>query len=756
MTLQEKASLFSGLDFWHTKGIERLGIPSLMVTDGPHGLRKQAAGADHLGLYDSVPATCFPSAAGLACSWDRNLIQQVGQALGEECQAEDVAVLLGPGANIKRSPLCGRNFEYFSEDPYLSSQMAASHIKGVQSQGVGTSLKHFAANNQEHRRMSVDARIDERTLREIYLASFEAAVKEARPWTVMSSYNRVNGTYASENKTLLSDILRDEWGFEGIVVSDWGAVNERAASLAAGLELEMPGSFGIGEEKIIAAVQSGELPEGVLDRAAERLLRMIFKAVEEKKPAAAYDQEAHHQLARKVARESMVLLKNEDQILPLAKAGTVSVIGAFAANPRYQGGGSSHVNPTKLENSLGEIEKKLEGRGKVLFARGFDADTDEMDAELLAEAREAAKQSDVSILFAGLPDRYESEGYDREHLRIPANQIALIEAVSEVQPNVVVVLSNGAPIEMPWIDRVKGLIEGYLGGQALGGAAADLLFGDANPCGKLAETFPKTLSDNPSYLFFPGEGDKVEYREGIFVGYRYYDTKQVEPMFPFGHGLSYTRFEYSGISVNKQAFNDTESVEVKLTVKNTGAVPGKEIVQLYVKDIHSTAARPDKELKGFVKVDLQPGEEQSVAFTLDKRAFAYYNTDLKDWQVESGEFELLVGASSKDIRLSERVTVTSTVSIRQKIDRNTTVGDLLSDPVLRPAAAELLAKANENNPLASLPADGGDASEMMAAMMKYMPLRALSNFSAGHFTEEMLGKMIEHLNHVQESQGLSE
>ncbi|AWB46611.1 glycosyl hydrolase [Paenibacillus sp. CAA11] len=753
MTLQEKASLFSGLDFWHTKGIERLGIPSLMVTDGPHGLRKQAEGADHLGIYASVPATCFPSAAGLACSWDRDLIYQVGQALGEECQAEDVAVLLGPGANIKRSPLCGRNFEYFSEDPYLSSQMAASHIKGVQSQGVGSSLKHFAANNQEHRRMSVDAQIDERTLREIYLASFETAVREAQPWTVMSSYNRVNGVYASESKTLLGDILREEWGFEGIVVSDWGAVNERVASLLAGLELEMPASFGIGEAKIIAAVKAGELPEEVLDRAAERLLRIIFNAVDEKKPNATYDQEGHHQLARKVARESMVLLKNEAQILPLEKKGTVAVIGAFAKNPRYQGGGSSHVNPTQLEHSLGEIERKLEGKGKVLYAPGFDVESDKIDADLLAEAKEAAQKSDVSVLFVGLPDRYESEGYDREHLSIPANQIALIEAVSEVQQNLVVVISNGAPIEMPWVDRVKGLIEGYLGGQALGGAVADLLFGDANPNGKLAETFPRKLSDNPSYLFFPGEGDKVEYREGIFVGYRYYDTKHVEPLFPFGHGLSYTSFEYSGLSVNKKTIRDTDTVEVMLTIKNTGTTAGKEIVQLYVKDVESTVVRPEKELKGFVKVDLAPGEEKAVTFTLDKRAFAYYNTGLKDWHVESGEFELLVGASSKDIRLSESITVISTVSIEQKIDRNTTVGDLLDDPVLNPVATELLAKVNENNPLANIPDEDDEAAEMTAAMMKYMPLRALSNFSAGHFTEQMLTEMIQQLNDVKESQG---
>jgi beta-glucosidase len=752
MTLQEKASLFSGLDFWHTKGIERLGIPSVMVTDGPHGLRKQAKGADHLGIYNSVPATCFPSASGLACSWDRELIQEVGQALGEECQAEDVAVLLGPGANIKRSPLCGRNFEYFSEDPYLSSQMAANHIKGVQSQGVGTSLKHFAANNQEQRRMSTSAVVDERTLREIYLASFEIAVKEAQPWTVMSSYNKVNGVFASENKTLLNDILKEEWGFEGFVVSDWGAVNERVAALTAGLELEMPASYGIGEAKIIEAVEKGELLEELLDRAAERLLQIVFRAVDEKKPNATYDKEAHHLLARKVARESMVLLKNEDDILPLQKSGTVSVIGTFARKPRYQGGGSSHVNPTKLENSLGEIEQKLEGKANVLFTSGFDAESDQIDEQLLFEAKEVALQSDVVVLFLGLPDRYESEGYDREHLKIPDNQVALINAVYEVQKNIVVVLSNGAPIEMPWLDQVKGLLEGYLGGQAIGGAVADLLFGDANPSGKLAETFPKQLSDNPSFLFFPGDGDRVEYREGIFVGYRYYDSKNVEPLFPFGHGLSYTTFEYSELSVDKRVLNDQDTLTLNVKVKNTGETAGKEIVQLYVKDVHSSVVRPEKELKGFNKVGLQPGEEKIVTFSLEKRAFAYYNTELHDWHVESGEFELLVGSSSRDIRLSERVEISTTAAIGLVVNRNTLVGDLLSDPVLAPLATELLAKANENNPLASVAGEDGEAVEMMAAMMKYLPLRALSNFSQGTLTEAKLKDIIEQLNNHREKQ----
>ncbi|MGE8205474.1 glycoside hydrolase family 3 C-terminal domain-containing protein [Heyndrickxia sp. NPDC080065] len=745
MTLEEKASLCSGLDFWHTKGIERLGIPSIMVTDGPHGLRKQPEDADHLGLNNSVPATCFPSAVGLASSWNRELIKKVGVALGEECQAEDVAVLLGPGANIKRSPLCGRNFEYFSEDPYLSSQMAAKHINGVQSQGVGTSLKHFAANNQEHRRMSVDAVVDERTLREIYLASFEDAVKEAQPWTVMCSYNKVNGEYASENNYLLNEILKDEWGFEGFVVSDWGAVNERVAGLENGLDLEMPASFGVGEKKIIDAVQNGQLAEEKLDRAVERLLNIIFKAVDNKKEYAFYDKDAHHQLARAVARESMVLLKNEDHILPLKKSGTVAVIGGFAQTPRYQGGGSSHIVPTKLENILEEIKSVSSTDTNVLYAQGYNLNNDEVEEALIKEATEAAVAADTVVLFVGLPDRYESEGYDREHLRMPENHIKLIEAVAEVNPNIVVVLSNGAPIEMPWLDKVKAVLEGYLGGQALGGAIADLLFGDANPSGKLAETFPKVISDNPSFLNFPGEGDKVEYKEGIFVGYRYYDKKNIDPLFPFGYGLSYTSFEYSNLIVDKKEIKDTDSLNVTVSVKNIGNVTGKEIVQLYVQDVASSVVRPEKELKGFEKVELQPGEERTVTFTLNKRSFAYYNVELKDWYVETGEFNILVGKSSRDIVLSEGIHVQSTVSVPKSVHRNTTVGDLLSNPILAPIAKELLAKANESNPLNMEDMDP-DAAEMMAAMMKHMPLRALVNFSQGAFTEEMLSELIAHMN----------
>lgn len=742
MTLEEKAGLCSGLDAWHLKSIERLGIPSIMVTDGPHGLRKEVHIADNSGAA-SAPATCFPTAAGLASSWNRELVEKVGAALGEECQAEGVSVLLGPGANIKRSPLCGRNFEYFSEDPYLSSEMAASHIKGVQSQGVGTSLKHFAANNQEHRRMSVNAVIDERTLREIYLASFEGAVKKGRPWTVMCSYNRVNGEYASENKFLLTDILRNEWGFDGFVVSDWGAVNERVKGLEAGLDLEMPTSNGIGDRKIVEAVRNGVLPEEVLDRAVERILNIIFRTVDNRKENAAYDKEAHHRLARKVAQECMVLLKNDDKILPLKRNGTIAVIGEFAKRPRYQGGGSSHVNPTMLDNIYDEIKKSAGDDVNVIYAQGYSLEKDEADETLIEEAKRAAKQADVAVIFAGLPEKYESEGYDRLHMKMPESHCRLIEETAQVQPNVVVVLSNGSPVEMPWLDKVKGVLEAYLGGQAMGGAVADLLFGDANPSGKLAETFPEKLSHNPSYLNFPGEDDRVEYREGIFVGYRYYDKKGIKPLFPFGYGLSYTTFEYGDLKISKKEITDTETVTVSVKVKNTGEMAGKEVVQLYVRDVESTVIRPEKELKGFEKVELKPGEEKTVVFELDRRAFAYYNTDIRDWHVETGEFEILIGKSSRDIVLKDKIYVKSAVTVKKPVHRNTLVGDLLSDPVLRSEFKEFLRTEVHNDYISNMLKKPDDS---LIAAMRYTPLRSVVTHTGGEFSEEKLNRLIQKLN----------
>lgn len=744
MTIEEKASLCSGLDNWHTKAVERLGIPSIMMTDGPHGLRKQEASAGLTEVNNSIPATCFPTAVGMACSWDRSLLERIGVALGEECQVEGVSILLGPGANIKRSPLCGRNFEYFSEDPYLSSQMAANHIKGVQSQGVGSSLKHFCANNQEHRRLTVNASIDERTLREIYLASFEGAVKQSMPWTVMCSYNKVNGEYASENNYLLTDILKNEWEHDGFVVSDWGAVNERVKGLKAGLELEMPYSGGDRDKQIAAAVASGELSEEVLDRAVERLLNIIYRAVDNKKPDAKFDKKVHHELAREAARESMVLLKNEGDILPLKKQGKIALLGAFAKDPRFQGGGSSHVHPTYLSNAYNGIMNAKNQRAEILYSQGYELENDEIDYNLIDEAKVVASKSDVAVVFAGLIESYESEGYDRTHIRIPENHRKLIEAVAEVQSNTVVVLSNGSPIEMPWIDKVKAVLETYLGGQAIGEAIADILFGDFTPSGKLAETFPMELSHNPSYLNFPGEGDLVEYKEGLFVGYRYYDTKNIKPLFPFGYGLSYTNFEYSEIKLSKEEIMDNETINVSVKVKNTGKVSGKEIVQLYVRDMEKSVIRPDKELKGFEKIELDVGEEKTVTFVLDKRAFAYYNTKIKDWYVENGGFEILIGKSSQQIVLKAFVTVKSTTNIKKKFDMNSTVGDIMLYP-------EGLDKLNQlmHGYLNKHGMDRGVEymeQNMDAAMIKYMPIRSIPIFSGNEVAKETVIEFLKSLN----------
>lgn len=751
MTLEEKAAFVSGKNFWNLKGLERLGVPSIMVTDGPHGLRKQDGSADHLGLNASVPATAFPTAAGLASTWDRDLVKQVGVALGEETQAENVGVILGPGVNIKRSPLGGRNFEYFSEDPYLASEMATSHVTGVQSQGVGTSLKHFAVNNQEHRRMSTDAIVDERTLREIYLAAFEGVVKNAQPWTVMTSYNRVNGTYASENEYLLTDILKGEWGHQGMVVSDWGGVNEAAEAVKAGNELEMPSSGEVGPQKVLKAVQEGTLPVEKLDQAVERILTLIAKVMEHKKENAAYDKEQHHQLARKVAADTMVLLKNEDNVLPLKKAGNIAVIGAFAEKPRYQGGGSSHIHPTRKDDVREEMQKLAGGAASFTYAKGYNIEEDAPNASLIKEAQEAARQADVAVVFAGLPDRYESEGYDRSHMRLPDNHNELIAAVAEVQPNTIVVLSNGSPVEMPWLSSVKAVLEGYLAGQAFGGAAADLLFGEVSPSGKLAESFPKRVEDNPSYLYFPGEGDRVEYREGLFVGYRYYDKTKTETLFPFGHGLSYTTFEYSNLQVSDYKLKDTDTIEVSVDVTNTGHVAGKEIVQLYVRDVESSVTRPDKELKGFDKVELAPGETKTVTMVLGKRAFAYYNVHLKDWYVETGEFEILVGRSSAGIELSETVHVESTSRGPKRIfTRNTTIGDILahedSADIVKAASEEMMKQFSQMGA-----GDEEDSTaDMMGAMMKYLPLRNLVTFGGGSFSEEQLEELIQKLNALDE------
>jgi len=735
MTLEEKAGMCSGKDFWHLKGVERLGIPEVMVSDGPHGLRKQAEEADHLGLNESIKAVCFPTACATACSFDRDLLEEMGERIGDECQAEDLSVILGPAVNIKRSPLCGRNFEYFSEDPYLASQMAAAHIKGVQSKNVGTSIKHFAANNQEHRRMSCSSEIDERTLREIYLAAFETAIKEAKPDTVMCSYNRINGEFASENHWLLTEVLRDQWGFEGYVMSDWGAVNDRVKGLKAGLELEMPGSGGNTDKEIVEAVKSGELEEAVLDRAVERILNIVFKFTDNRQEGK-FDLEEDHKLAAKIAGESMVLLKNEG-VLPLPAQGKkIAFIGKFAETPRFQGGGSSHINSFKITSAL-EAAKEV---AEVTYAQGYDVKEDVIDQAMLDQAVETAKEADVAVIFAGLPDAFESEGYDRTHMRMPDCQNTLISEIAKVQENVVVVLHNGSPVEMPWADQVKGILEAYLCGQAVGQAEVDILFGKVNPSGKLAETIPYKLSDNPSYLNFPGDGQKVEYKEGVFVGYRYYDTKEMPVRYPFGYGLSYTTFEYSDLQLSSDKIKDTDKLKVTLKVKNTGNRAGKEIVQLYVADKTGAASRPVKELKNFVKVELQPQEEKTVEMELDKRSFAWYNTDIHDWYAASGEYEILAAASSRDIRLKKTVYVESTTELPMHIHMNTTIGELLENPktkaVVEGMTDSLIQHMGGSSEEENSAASEAITKEMSLKMMENSPLRSMRSFM-GMTTEEI-------------------
>lgn len=768
LTLEEKASLCSGADFWHTEAIDRLNIPAAMVSDGPHGIRKQENLADHMGVAESIKAIGFPTASAMACSFDRDLLHKVGDALGEECVAEDLAVLLGPGINMKRSPICGRNFEYYSEDPVVAGELGAAFVNGVQEHGVGTSLKHFAANNQEWRRMSISAEIDERTLREIYLAAFETVVKKAQPWTIMCSYNRINGVYSCENDWLLNKVLRDEWGFEGLVMTDWGAMDERVPSLKAGLDLEMPDCHGETDKLIVKAVQSGELEESVLDTAVERILTMVDKYLTARKgidPASmvhplpssverGYDVAAHHALARTTAEQSAVLLKNED-ILPLQKDKKIAFIGEFAKVPRIQGGGSSHINNTSIESALDAAGDS------VSYAQGFHIDEETTDETLLQEAITLAKESDVAVIFAGLPDSFESEGFDRTHLNMPANQNELIARISEVQPNVVVVLHSGSPIAMPWLDKVAGVLQMYLAGQASGGAAVNLLFGDATPCGKLAETFPLHLEDNPSYLNFPGNREKVCYQEGVFIGYRYYDKKKMDVLFPFGYGLSYTDFTYSNMKVTVNGKNaadvdmikETDEIIVSADITNTGNCDGAEIVQLYIKNPVVYEIRPEKELRDFAKVFLKAGETKTVTFTLNARAFSYYETRIHDWYAESGDYEILLASSSHDIRLQDTVSITGSKKIPFVADHITTCEDVELFAKDGSALDEMLrgsgfAEATDHDGDDSM---GSGTADMMKAMFTGTPLHSILSFSSEELTYEDIQNTIRKLNEAEKN-----
>ena len=660
LTLEEKAGLTSGRDFWHTKAVERLGIPSEMMTDGPHGLRKQESDSDALGLGRSVPATCFPTASALANSWDETLLSAVGRALGEEAVAQGVGMVLGPGVNIKRSPLCGRNFEYFSEDPYLAGKLAAGYIRGIQSKGVAACPKHFAVNSQETRRMASDSIVDERTLREIYLTGFEIAVKEGHPRSIMSSYNLVNGTYANENKHLLMEILRGEWGFDGAVITDWGGSNDHALGVKNGSTLEMPAPGGDSVRELLAAVESGKISESDIDARLSELLPLVFdtKAALDAAPRE-FDAAAHHALARRAAEESLVLLKNEGALLPLAAGTKVAVIGDFAKNPRYQGAGSSMVNSTQVDVLL---DKLIDSELNVIgYQQGFDRHG-KPDAALQKSACELATQADTVILCMGLDEIAESEGLDRSNLRLAQNQVDLLQAVAAVNPKIVVVLYSGSVVETPWLDNCQALLYAALGGQAGAGAVADALAGKVNPCGKLAETWPLAYADVPSAADFATRRKTVEYREGLYIGYRYFTTAEKAVRFPFGYGMSYTTFAYSDMAADEQG--------VSLTVTNTGSVAGTEIVQLYIAKKNGELFRPAKELKGFARVTLAPGEKQRITIMLDDKAFRFWNVKANRWEIEGGEYELLVGASVEDIRLCEKISVHGTATVHPYEDRD--------------------------------------------------------------------------------------
>ena len=747
MTLEEKASMCSGADFWHTEKIERLGIPASMVSDGPHGLRKQNDKADHLGVNESIKAVCFPAGCATAASFNRNLLKDIGRTLGNECQAEGVSVILGPAVNIKRSPLCGRNFEYYSEDPLVASEMAGALIEGVQSQNVGTSIKHFLANNQEHRRMTSSSNIDERTLREIYLAAFEGAIVKQKPWTVMCSYNRLNGTHLAENEEYLTNVLRKEWGFDGYVMSDWGAVNNRVDGLKAGLDLEMPSSFGMNDAEIVKAVKEGRLDEEIINQSVERILNIVYRFEENRDKNATWNLRRDHEKARLAAEETIVLLKNEN-ILPLAQDKKVAFIGKFAAAPRYQGGGSSHINSQYVTSALSHI-KDNDGYA-IAYAQGYDIEQDVTDEVLLQEAVNLARNVEVAVIFVGLPDQFESEGFDRTHLRMPNCQNILIEKICEIQPNTIVVLHNGAPVEMPWISKVKGVLEAYLGGEAVGAAVVDILYGKVNPSAKLPETFPLKLEDTPSFLSYFGERDEVNYQEGIFVGYRYFDKKKMDVLFPFGFGLSYTTFSYSNLKLDKTDMKDIDTLTIKVDITNTGKMAGKEVVQLYISDIESTVIRPEKELKEFAKVFLEPGETKTVTFTLTKRAFAYYNTQIKDWHVESGIFSIMIGKSSREILLTKEINVESTVEISIHYSLDTTCGDIMNDKkawaLVEPYMQVDTLKIDEEKETAAAEAI---SKEMMEAMIRYMPLRGALSFGAGKVTQKDLENLVEQLNTIQ-------
>lgn len=785
LTLLEKARLVIGKSFWKIHGVDRFQIKDINVADGPHGLRKQREGTSTADINNSIPATCFPTSVTLASSWDCKLVTEVGIALGEEFLSEGVSVLLGPGANIKRSPLCGRNFEYFSEDPFLTGEMASAYIEGVQFVGVGTSLKHFAANNQEKNRMTINAFVDERSLREIYLAGFERAVKRSKPWTVMCAYNKVNGTYASENKYLLTDILRNEWGFEGVTLTDWGATNNRVEGIKAGMDLEMPGPDKDSTIDLVKAVEKGELTVAQIESSVKRVIDLTMKGNNNHREMT-YDVQKHHQLARRAACESSVLLKNENQILPIDKDENILVIGDFGIKPRYQGSGSSHVNPLSFTIPV----KCHPFPEKLTFCRGYDERYESTNHTLIEQAVALAKNAGKVVILAGLTETFESEWFDRNHLSLPKSQIELIQSITDVNNNLIVVLMNGAPIEMPWIDKVEGLLEMYLSGQTIGEAIWELLYGNVNPSGKLAETFPENYQTLPISKLFPMGPMGVEYREGLYVGYRYFDASGRKPLFPFGYGLSYTNFEYKDLRVDPIS-NQNDSEEqleyqllVSFTVTNTGTYDGKEVSQLYVAPLDNTFYRPIKELKGFKKTFIKQGESARVEIQLDRRSFAHYDPLAKDWVVEKGRFKICVGSSSICLPLETVIDVSGheysesaktlihntqsayeditslTEFTRSDFERlygakiihdlparrgtysvNSTIEELTRTAIGKTLQSSLNLMVKMNSPKSDKRNDA-----IMERMLKEMPLRGLSMMSEGKFDRKKVQSILDVAN----------
>jgi Beta-glucosidase-related glycosidases len=764
-----KIELLSGADFWNTKGLPEFGISPAMLTDGPHGLRKQISKADHVGLSDSVPATCFPTASALGSTWDPSLLEEIGAALGREARISDVGVLLGPGLNIKRHPAGGRNFEYFSEDPLLAGKAAAAMVRGIQSEGVGACVKHFAANNQEDFRMRLDTVIDERTLRELYLAGFEIAVAEGEPWTAMSSYNLVNGEHTGESHRLLSEILREEWGFDGLVMSDWLAVADRPAGVAAGLDLEMPSSHSGWDARVAAALDSGRLSQADLDRACVRVVELLLRVASGRRQAELFerlDQTAHHELARRAAAAGTVLLAN-DGLLPLKPGGRVALVGAFADQPRYQGAGSSLVNPTRLDTVLDALRARLGAGVELDYVPGYDPETGQTTSARLAQVRRAAEAADQVIVLIGLPAAYESEGFDRDDLRLPAGQDAIARTVLAANSRTAVVVIAGAPVELDWADQPAALLFGYLGGQAAGSALVDVLMGDVEPGGRLAESFPVAAAQLPSADNFRSHPTQVQYREGLNVGYRFHDSFGVAPRFCFGHGLSYTSFEYSDFQVDGSG----TQWELRLTVTNTGERAGAEVVQVYVHDTEASVARPEQELRAFAKVWLEPGAGQQVRFRLGRRAFAIYDVTAAAWLVEAGEFEVRVGASSRDIRLRASVAVESTDRVTPAVipanalatdneftalygrplpspapllplRTDSTIEELTLRPLGRPLyrAVRMIARATFSAE------DEGGTDAMLDRLIGQMPLRALVTYAEGRLSFDALDRLIRVLN----------